>query len=411
MKKDNNAPMTEEEEFVFTAIDEKDDAKWGRYLGYLIGVSVLCAILWAAFFELDEVSVANGKVIPANRGQVIQVLETGILRDLRVKEGQVVKKGEVLLQLDDTRAGPVYREALEKWRSLSAQAARLRAEAYGVPLDFPAEVLKDKNLVEREKQAYIARKQALDDQLVALEKTRVALGREIRLTAPLVKQGVVSEVELLRLQRQDSGLEGQIAELKTRYLTNANNELVRVDSDLNQVSEMLTAHREALGRTTIVSPSDGVIKDISVATIGAVISSGQVIMEIVPVDDELLVEAFVPPTEVAHIKVGMPARVKLTAFDSRRYGELDGEVRLISPDIMIEDAKGGNRMDATPVTFAPGYYKLLVAITNAGVERKGMKLEPKPGMTATVDILTGQKTVLEYIFQPLEELRRAMRER
>lgn len=410
MKK-NNAPMTEEEEFVFSALDEGDDVKWGRYLGYLIGVVVLCAVAWAAFFELDEVSVANGKVIPASRGQVIQVLETGILKDFRVKEGQHVKRGEVLLQLDDTRAGPVYREAMEKWRSLSAQAARLRAEAYGLPLNFPAEVLKDKSLVERETQAYKARKQALDDQLVALEKTRVALGREIRLTAPLVKQGVVSEVELLRLQRQDSGLEGQIAELKTRYLTNANNELVRVDSDLNQISEMLIAHREALGRTTIVSPADGIIKDISVSTIGAVIPSGQVIMEIVPIDDEMLVEAFVAPTEVAHIKVGMPARVKLTAYDSRRYGELEGEVKLISPDIMIEDAKGGNRSDATPVTFEPGFYKLLVAITNPGVERHGMKLVPKPGMTATVDILTGQKTVLEYIFRPLEELRRAMRER
>lgn len=409
--KQKNTPMTEEDEFIFTAIDEDDDGKWGRYLVYMIGLIVLAGVLWAAFFELDEVAVANGKVIPSSRGQVVQVLETGILRELNVKEGQQVKRGEVLLRLDDSRAGPVYRESLEKWRSLSAQAARLRAEAYGMPLSFPPEALEDKNLVQRETQAFNARKQALDDQLVALEKSRVALLREIKLTAPLVKQGVVSEVELLRLQRQESQLEGQIAELNTRYLSNANNELVRVDSDLNQVAEILMAHREALGRTTVVSPTDGIVKDISVATIGAVINSGQVIMEIVPSDDEMLVEAFVPPSEVAHISVGQAARVKLTAYDSRRYGELDGEVKLISPDVMIEDAKGGNRMDATPVTFEPGFYKLLVKITNPGVERKGMKLVPKPGMTATVDILTGQKTVLEYIFEPMEQLRRALRER
>lgn len=410
--KQKNAPMTEEDQFIFSAMDDDDDdGKWGRYLVYLIGLIVVAGVVWAAYFELDEVAVAQGKVIPASRGQVIQVLETGILRELRVKEGQHVKRGEVLLQLDDSRAGPVYREALEKWRSLAAQAARLRAEAYSMPLAFPPEVMEDKNLVQRETQAFNARKQALDDQLVALEKTRVAMNREIKLTAPLVRQGVVSEVELLRLQRQESGLEGQIAELKTRYLSNANNELVRVDSDLNQVAEILLAHREALGRTTVVSPADGIVKDISVTTLGAVINSGQVIMEIVPQNDDLLVEAFVPPTEVAHIKVGQPARVKLSAFDSRRYGELDGEVTLISADILIEDAKGGGRMDSTPVTFEPGFYKLLVKITNPGVERKGMKMNPKPGMTATVDILTGQKTVLEYIFEPMQQFSQALRER
>ena len=410
MKKDN-APMTEEEEFVFTAIDEEDESRWGRYLVYLIGLAVVAAVAWAAYFELDEVAVAQGKVVPASRGQVIQVLETGILRDMLVKEGQQVKRGEVLLQLDDSRAGPVFRESYEKWRSLLAQESRLRAEAYGMALEFPPAVLEDKNLVRRETQAYNARKQALDDQMVALERTRVAMTREIQLTAPLVKQGVVSEVELLRLVRQESGLEGQIAELKTRYLTNASNELVRVDSELNQVSEILMAHREALGRTTVVSPTDGVVKDISVTTLGAVINSGQVIMEIVPVDDEMLVEAYMPPSEVAYVEVGQPARVKLSAYDSRRYGELDGVVKLVSPDILIEDAKGGGRPDSSPFTFEPGFYKILVQITNPGVERRGMKMIPRPGMTATVDILTGQKTVLEYVFQPMEHLRNSMRER
>jgi adhesin transport system membrane fusion protein len=171
------------------------------------------------------------------------------------------------------------------------------------------------------------------------------------------------------------------------------------------------AHREALGRTTVTSPTDGVVKDISVTTIGAVINSGQVIMEIVPVDDEMLVEAFMPPSEVAYVEVGQPARVKLSAYDSRRYGELDGVVKLVSPDILIEDAKSGGRQDSSPFTFEPGFYKILVEITNAGVERRGMKMIPGPGMTATVDILTGQKTVLEYVFQPLEHLRNSMRER
>jgi adhesin transport system membrane fusion protein len=409
--KQKDAPMTEEDEFVFTAINEEDNTRLGRYMVYLIGAAVVAAVAWASYFELDEVAVAQGKVIPSSRGQVVQVLETGVLRSLNVQEGQAVKRGEVLLQLDDSRAGPVYRESLEKWRTLLAQVARLRAEAYDMPLVFPLDVVDDEGLIRRETQAYNARKNALDDQLVALDRSTQTINREIELTAPLVRQGVVSEVELLRLKRQAAGLEGQIAELRTRYLSTASNELVRVDSELAQVSEILMAHRHALKRTIVHSPTDGIVQDLSVSTIGAVINSGQVIMEIVPVDDEMMVEAFVSPAEVAFVKVGQLARVKLSAFDSRSYGELDGVVTLISADVTIEDAKGGARLDASSVNFEPGFYKLMVSITNPGIERRGMKLSPRPGMTATVDILTGQKTVLEYIFQPMENLKSALRER
>lgn len=412
MSKQDKTPVTEEEDdFVFSAISE-DEGKWGRYLVYLVLVVVASAIAWASYFQLDEVTVANGKVIPASRGQVVQILETGILEEIKVKEGEQVKKGQVLLTLDDSRAGPVYRESLQKWESLLARATRLRAEAYGLPLEFPPEIRDDKELVNVETQAFRARRSSLDEQLEAFEDSREALTREIELTAPLVKQGVVSEVELLRLKRQASDITGRIAELRNRYLTTASDELVRVDAELSQVSEILLAHEQSLARTTVKSPADGIVKDIAVSTLGAVINSGQVIMEIVPTDDEMLVEAFMPPTDVAYVKVGSLAKVKLTAYDTRRYGDLEGEVILVSPDVLIEDSKGGGaRTDATPVNFEPGFYKILVKITNAGIERNGMKLIPRPGMTATVDILTGEKTVMEYIFRPIESLRDALRER
>ena len=412
MSTNNKNAVTEpEEDFVFSAIQE-DEGKWGRYLVYLVLLAVAAGLSWSAYFTLDEVTVANGKVIPASRGQVVQILETGILKELKVKEGEEVEKGQLLLLLDDTRAGPVYRESLEKWKSLLARATRLRAEAYGLPLDFPPEVASDEDLVNIETQAYKARRNALDEQLYALEQSRAAMTREIELTQPLVKRGVVSEVELLRLKRQAAEVARQIAELKTRFLTTASDELVRVDAELGQVSEILMAHEQSLARTTVRSPADGIVKDISVSTLGAIINSGQVIMEIVPTNDEMLVEAFMPPSEVAYVEVGTPANVKLTAYDSRRYGNLEGEVVLVSPDVLIEDSKGGGgRPDATPVNFEPGFYKILVKITNAGIERNGMKLIPRPGMTATVDILTGEKTVLEYIFRPVESLRDALRER
>ncbi|MCD8537220.1 MAG: HlyD family efflux transporter periplasmic adaptor subunit [Burkholderiaceae bacterium] len=378
---------------------------------YLVLLVVVAAVAWASFFKLDEVTIANGKVIPASRGQVVQVLEAGILKEMLVKEGSAVKKGQILLRLDDSRAGPVYRESYKKWQSLLARAARLRAEAYGVDLSFPPEVMQDSELVRIETQAFKARRSALEQQLSALAKSRNAMGREIELTAPLVKRGVVSEVEVLRLEREAAGLEAQIAELRTRYLSAASDELVLVEAELGQVNEVLSANKQTLGRTTVRSPVDGVVKDISVTTVGAVINSGQVIMEIVPVNDDMLVEAFMPPSEVAYVTVGSPAKIKLSAYDSRRYGDLEGEVVLVSPDVLMEDVKGGSRADSTPINLEPGYYKLLVRIKNAGIERNGMIITPKPGMTATVDILTGEKTVMAYVFEPIRALSDTLRER
>lgn len=390
---------------------DQDERRFKRYSIWATLAVFLVVLGWASVFSLDEVTTAQGKVIPTSRGQVIQSLEPGLLREILVHEGQAVSEGEILLRIDDVRAGSIYREAFEKWLSLTAQSARLRAEAYEMPLDFPASLKEHPEIVKRESQAFIARKDAKDQQVVALQKSLKTLSREIALTAPLVKQGVVSEVELLRLQRQEAGVEGQIAELRTRYFATANNELVRVDSDLAQTSEMLRTYEDVYKRTVIRAPMQGVVKEIKVTTIGAVISAGQVILEIVPLHDEMLVEAFVPPTEVAYLKVGQPAMVKLSAYDFSHYGGLDGVVELLSADALTDESKSGGRAATNPVNVEPGFYKVLVKILNPGVERKGMKLIPQPGMTATVDILTDHKTVLEYLFRPVQTFKEALRER
>lgn len=408
MSKKNTS--TEEDDFVYAALEE-NPGRLGRYVVYLVLLLISAALAWAAYFELDEVATASGKVIPSSRGQVIQVLETGILSEMNVHEGDRVTKGQVLLKLDDTRAGPNYREAFNKWQALLARATRLRSEAYDFPLSFPPEVLSHPELVKIESGALKARRGALDQQMAALNNQRDALVREVELTEPLVKQGVVSEVELLRLKRQAAELEGQMASLRTGYLSRASEELVQVDAELGQISESLIGHKEALARTTVYSPTNGVVSDIAVNTIGGVINSGQVIMDIVPVDDDLLVEVFMPPTEVAHISLGQKAQVKLSAYDARRYGNLDGVVALIGADVVIEDSKGGSNKDSTPVNLEPGFYRVLVKITNPGVERNGMKLIPKTGMTATVDILTGSKTVLDYVIKPMQAVKDALRER
>jgi membrane fusion protein, adhesin transport system len=390
---------------------DQDDRRSNRYIVWITLAVLLIAIAWASIFSLDEVTVAQGKVITTSGGQVVQSLEPGILREILVQEGQNVAKGEVLLRLDDVRAGSIYREAFEKWLSLTAQSARLRAEAYDMPLDFPASLKEHPEVIKRESQAFTARKNAKDEQIVAFKKSLKALSREITLTAPLVKQGVVSEVELLRLQRQEAGIEGQIAELRTRYFATANNELVRVDSELAQTSEMLRTYEDVYKRTVIRAPMQGVVKDIKISTIGAVVSAGQVILEIIPVQEEMLVEAFVPPNEVAYLKIGQPATIKLSAFDFGHFGGLEGEVELISADALTDESKSGARATPNPVNIEPGFYKILIKILNPGIERKGMKLTPQPGMVATVDILTDHKTVLEYLFRPAQTLKEALRER
>lgn len=390
---------------------DQDERRSHRYIIWVTLFVFLVALGWASVFSLDEVTVAQGKVIPTSRGQVVQSLEPGLLREILVHEGQAVSEGEVLLRIDDVRAGSIYREAFEKWLSLTAQSARLRAEAYDMPLDFPALLKEHPEIIKRESQAFKARKDAKDQQVVSLQKSLKALSREIALTAPLVKQGVVSEVELLRLQRQEAGIEGQIAELRTRYFATANNELVRVDSELAQAGEMLRTYEDVYKRTVIRAPMQGVVKEIKVTTIGAVISAGQVILEIVPLHEEMLVEAFVPPTEVAHLKVGQLATVKLSAYDFGHYGGLEGVVELLSADALTDESKSGGRAGTNPVDVEPGFYKILVKILNPGIERKGMKLIPQPGMTATVDILTDHKTVLEYLFRPAQTFKEALRER
>jgi adhesin transport system membrane fusion protein len=405
---------------VVTVDDEERRAS--RQLVWLTGITLVVFLGWAAFFELEEITRGQGRVIPASREQVVQSLDSGILREMKVHEGQMVEAGQVLLLLDDSRAGPVYREASEKTLALSAQVARLRAEAYATPLVFPKQVMADAQVVQRERQAYDARKRALDEQIDALKNSlkavqasQLATQRELDMTTPLVKQGVISEVEALRLQRQlsdlnrqQADLQGQMVERRNRYLTDANAELVRLDSELSQTRENASAREDSLKRTVVRAPMKGVVKNIQITTLGGVVQPGQSIMEIVPTQDEMLVEAYVKPAEVAFLKLGQPATVKLTAYDFNKYGALEGVLEHLSPDTLKDER---NRRQGSLPELEEGYYRILVRIKEGTQVRAGMTLAPMPGMTAVVEIRTGRKTVLEYLFRPLQNVTQALRER
>jgi len=389
---------------------DDEERRASRYLVWITALTLIISIGWAATFRIDEITKGVGKVIPASREQVIQSLDSGVLAEMLVKEGDRVEKDQILLRIDDARSGPVYREAFEKWLGLAAQAARLRSEAYGTELVFPAEVRALPLVVNREEQAYQARKKALDEQITAMKQSSASLSREIALTAPLVKEGVMSEVEILRLRRQFSDMQAQIAERRNRYFTDANNELVRVESELAQTRENTLAREDAFKRAIIRSPMKGVVKNVQVTTLGAVIQAGQNILEIVPLQDEMLVEAYVKPTEVAFLHVDQPAMVKLTAYDFNKYGGLQGTLEHLSPDTMRDESKP-RKPGSPPIDLDEGFYRILVRLAEASPHRHGKILTALPGMTAIVEIKTGEKTVLEYLFRPLQSFTQALRER
>ncbi len=389
---------------------EDDERRTSRTLVWTLGAVLIVALLWAASFDLDEITRGTGKVIPSSREQVIQSLDSGVLAELLVREGDTVVKDQVLLRIDDARAGPLYREAREKWIALSAQAARLQAEAYGTPLQFPVHVQNDPMAVRRETQAYHARKRALNEQMAAMHESLAQLSKELSLTAPLVTQGVMSEVELLRLKRQHADMQSHMAERRNRYLTEASNEWVRIESELAQTRENTLAREDAFKKTVIRSPMDGIVKSVQQTTLGAVIQSGQSILEIVPVKDDMLVEAYVKPSEVAFLKVKQAAVVKLTAYDFNKYGGLEAVLDHISPDTLRDENKP-HKPGSAPVDLEEGYYRILVRIVDQRLDRHGMRMNATPGMTATVEIKTGQKTVLEYLLRPLQAMTQALRER
>lgn len=372
----------------------------------LFFVFLVVFVIWAYNSPLEEVTRGNGSVIPSSREQVIQSLDPGTISEMKVKEGDIVEKGQILLRLDDTRSSAVLRESEAKVANLEAMAARLKAEAYGGPLNFPSGI--SPALKQREQAAYVARRRAVVDAVQGLRMSKAALDREISITAPMVKQGVVSEVELLRMQRESSDLAAQIAERQNRYMADANNELVQTESELAQAKENMAMRADPVSRSLIRAPLRGIVKDVKINTVGGVVNAGQDILNIVPLDEKLLVEAYIRPQDVAFLRPGLPAVVKISAYDYAIYGGLDGKVTLISPDTISNQARTDElKLDPNQV-----YYRILVQTdANSLKDRNGKDMPIIPGMVATVDVKTGEKTVFQYLIKPITRMKQALRER
>lgn len=372
----------------------------------LLAIFLIVLLIWAYNSTVEEVTRGQGSVIPSSREQIIQSLDPGILSEMLVKEGDVVEKGQVLLRLDDTRSSAVLRESQAKVENLEAVTARLTAEAYNQPLAFSKDL--PEKLKERERSFYLAKKKSLEESLKSLSKSKGLLDKEIRITTPMVAKGAMSEVELLRLKRQSSELQLQIMERKNNYITQANDELVKMQSELAQARENMAVRADPVERAYIRAPLKGIVKNIRINTIGGVISAGQDIMEIVPLDDKLVVEAYISPRDVAYVHPGMDAVVKLTAYDYAIYGGLDGTVTLLSPGA-LRDEKRPSDLNLNP---NEAYYRVLVRTNDSTLtDKEGKVLPIIPGMIASVDIKTGEKTIFQYLIKPITRMKQALQER
>lgn len=378
----------------------------GSKLVMWIIIAVLgVGITWANYARVEEITKGDGKVISRSREQVIQSLEGGILAEMNVREGTVVDRGDVLLKIDPTRAQSSYREVLSKVIGLKASISRLRAEAYAQPLVFDEQVKSDPAVVLQETKAYEARKRALNDSVTSLQRSYALSMREINLAEPLAAKGLLSEVELLRMQRQANDIQAQIVERRNRYQSEANGELGRMELELSQVSENLIGRADIVERTTINAPVRGTVKNVRVNTIGGVIQPGEHILEIVPLEEQLLVEGKIRPSDVAFLRPGLPAKVKITAYDFAIYGGLDGHVEYISPDTLKDDQKAASgRPDDT-------YYRVLILTDKSTLHAGNKDLPIIPGMIATVEVRTGEKTILDYLLKPVLKAKEAFRER
>ncbi|ELY4855052.1 HlyD family efflux transporter periplasmic adaptor subunit [Cronobacter turicensis] len=383
---------------------QEELARQGRFYSSAIWLTLAALVLffvWAWFATLDEVTVGTGKITPSSRAQVIESLDGGIVNALMVHEGDVVERGQMLARLDPTRFQSNYGEAAARARALRASSERLRSELTGEPLQFSEESLREPALVARERQLYESRRRNLDETLENLQKNYNLVMAELRMTQPLVAKGAASEVEVIRLQRQAAELKGKMDDARNQFAVRAREEQVKNNADLDAQLQVMAGKADQLDRATLFSPVRGVVKDIQVTTVGGVLQPGGKLMEIVPLEDQLLVETRINPRDIAYIRPGLPATVKITAYDSSIYGDLKGEVEMVSPDTLQDEVKRDQF-----------YYRVYVRTQSAELKnRNGKRFPILPGMVANVEIKTGQKTVLDYLIKPLNKVKEALRER
>lgn len=409
---------------------------------YIISLVVVAFLLWANFTKLDERTRGLGRVITSRQIQVVQNLEGGIIKDIRVGEGDAVTKGQVLVTIDDTGAGSTFAESQSKINELTARAVRLRAEAGIQPFEYESTDYKDlTELIKKEKRLYdtnIRMKNSamavLNQRLkqrgielaearmnvVTLKSSTKMIAREMALMKPLYRKQLVSELELIQLKQKaldkkhqlQSAIksieslkskileaENQIAELEDRHRSEAQEAYNKVMAEVERMDKTQLAIADRVARTNVRSPVDGTVKQLLINTVGGIVRPGMDIIEIVPNEDNVLVEAKIKPSDIAFLHPGLKAVAKLTAYDFAIYGGLEGRVKHISADTITDDRK-------------EEFYLVRIETDKNYLGSENNMKNILVGMTAQVDIITGNKTIMHYLMKPiLRAKENALRER
>lgn len=368
-----------------------------HYSGHILVLTSAAAIIgfivWANWAEIDQITRAQGQVIASSRNQVIQELDGGIVEEILVKEGSVVKHGQVLVRFDKSKTETAYLESRARAAALKAAIARLKAEVYGGQPKFPPDLDQYPEIRTSQEMLFRKRQAAINEEIAGLRQSLELINTELNINLPLLQGGDVSKAEVLKLQRQVAEIEGAITNRRNKYLQDSQSDLSKSLEDLAGLAQIMAARKDQLQHTVVTSPMDGIVRNIRITTRGGVARPGEEIMQIVPIDDDLLIEAKVKPSDIAFIKPGLPTTVKLDAYDYSVYGSLQGTVTYISADTLSDETRNINE---------PPYYRVQVKTKASGITQHAAKrIEIQPGMTASVEIKTGSNTVWKYLTKPI----------
>ena len=376
-----------------------------RWVLWSIIVTLVVFTVWAGYSKLEQITRATGQVVASSRTQIIQSLDGGLIDVMAVKEGEAVKAGQLLVRFSKERAAAAYEETRAKTAALQSTVDRLQAEILDQPLHFDPMLRAYPSFVTTQTALYAKRRQALNDEVKGYTRALALAKQELATSEPLLEKGDVGLAEVLRLRRQVTDLETQIINRRNKYFQDTQTEHAKAQEELASVRQVMAQRKLQLDNCEIRAPMSAVVKNIRFTTVGAVVRAGEDILELVPADGDLVVEVKVRPADVGFIRPGLPVTIKFDAYDYSIYGGLDGEVIYISADTLKEETNRPTQ-DST-------YYLVRVRAAQPELKSKsGQSMAVIPGMTVTAEIITGKRTILQYLLKPvIKTLNESMTER
>jgi multidrug efflux pump subunit AcrA (membrane-fusion protein) len=357
-------------------------------------VVIIPLLAWANFAEIEQRSNTRGVVITADKTQKIQAPIDGVVESIAVKEGQRVKKGDLLVVLEKEQNQASLDAAASKVASLKAKIHRLHAEVYSTELVYPKGFLAGdyEEFITTQLNLFLLRKKALKDEVSSIASALTLKEEELASNQKLVDSGDIGSNKVLKIGREVIDLKGKILNIENKFLQGAQEEMNKIEEELSIRKEMLTEKRVTLDRSEITSHMDAVVKEIIITTQGAKVRPGDVILELVPLGQERIIEVKLKPSDISYVKAGQKASVKLDTYDFSIYGDFGGKVEYISPDTIIEKTSRGDEY----------FFKVIVSLDQDDLfTKKGTSIDVTTGMGAQVDIITGKRTVLHYLTKPI----------